>query len=227
MSALSIIKSIILILLLWILGLLIVAITYGLILVIPLNNLVIATSLLALPLITLFLNKITKVKRPFIHLILAIALLVFSILGKQSVVADIACRSQGGIGVDKLISNQNLDGTTVKFCGYLQRCTYVSLEAKPIQYEVCSIADIWNNTHQIQFYTSRLTNSDDPLVQMSNEAQLLSGLPKDTIIIDTGFRGTPYYYKCWFDEICGDNSPIVVNVFRNKNMQQLTIEPSQ
>ncbi len=141
--------------------------------------------------------------------------------------ADIACRSQGGLGIDKIIHDENLEGKTVTFCGYLQECRYVSLELKLIQYEVCSIADIWNEAQQIQFYTTTLSNSDDPLVQVSRDAQLLSGLPKDAIIIDTGFRGTPYYPKCWFDGICGSNSQVVVNVFRDKYMQQLTIEPSR
>ncbi len=227
MPTLPIIRSIILVLLLWILGVLIVAVTYGLILEIPLNNLLFVTSFLVLPVITLSLNKLIKVKRPFINLLVAIALLALVVLGKQSIVADIACRAQGGIGLDKIIRDENLEGKTITFCGYLQRCRYVSLELKPIQYEVCSLSDIWNEGQQIQFYTTTISNSDDPLVQISNDAQLLSGLPKNTIIIDAGFRGTPYYYKCWFDEICGDDSQYVVNVFRNKNMQQLTIEPTR
>lgn len=227
MPVTTVIKSAIVILLLWIVGLLTVSVAYGAFLVIRLVIIVIASGLFVLLPLTLILNKLIKVKQPLIHLLIAVGLLGIFTSSKQSIIAEVACRSAGGITVDELINGKDSSEKPVTFCGYLQRCIFVSLELEPVQYEICSISDIWNDSHRIQYYTTNLSTSDDPLVQVSRDAQLLSGLPKDTIIIDTGFLRKSVIDKCWFDEVCGSGSQSIVNVFRDNYVYQLVNEPSK
>ena len=190
---------------------------YGLLTSLNLLVILLFTCLIILLPISIILQRIIRERYRFLPFILSkVVLLSLVIWNKDiNVFSTIACSTQQAISIGNAFGHVNEAKSEVRFCGYLQICNPVVLTEEEQQYEVCLITDLWDEEISIQYYTDRLTQSNDPLVQISNESRLLQNLSTGTLVIDAGFYQRSN--QCVFSIQCDSGVSPVATVWRTYN----------
>lgn len=217
-SSLSIVTFIVLLVL-------IMGIIYGLFPNIQIYQIAIFVAFISIIPIALFLRRMVNNKFYVVASLIIFALTVWIVSANQSLIADIACRSQDSIQISNL-ANRELTQRSVEFCGTLGSCESVEFEMTGSNYEVCIIYDIWDRTKAIEYIGSNITNSNDPLVQISNQMNLLEARNMNSLVFLSGFITGMNKEQCYVQEGCESSINPFASIYRSETLLNKYLEMS-